>query len=182
MAVKVVHAVKYRGVEIALVVGDILEIEGDAVVNPVDTTLSFAGGLAKKLLEAGGDEIRRAALRYAILPIGMATSAPGGKLKFKHVIHAPTVERHGEKSRPEYVAKAAKAALAVAEELGVKTLVFPTMGAGSGGLTIMESVSEICKQIRKWLDCGSEIEKIYIVLKDEEKVSDAIEAMNAVFM
>lgn len=152
------------GVIVNLVVGDITEFSGDAIVNPANRYLVMGGGVAGAIKRKGGEEIEKEARRYAPIDIGQAVVTGAGRLKCRAVIHAPTVEAPGGSSSPEYVYKATLAALRVAKERGFKSLAFPLMGAGVGGLTPEQSVEAMAKAFEE-LGQGLEI-YIYVLRED----------------
>jgi O-acetyl-ADP-ribose deacetylase (regulator of RNase III) len=159
---------------IYLVVGNIADFEGDAVVNPANTLMVMGGGVALALKMKGGGEIEEEeARRHAPVPIGDAVVTGAGRLKARYVIHAPTVERPAGKASRESVYKATVAAVRRIRELGLKRVAFPLMGAGVGGLSVEESVSSMPRAIRA-LDVPVDI---YIYVRDEsvrKRAEDAV--------
>ncbi|MBP1449368.1 MAG: macro domain-containing protein [Thermoproteus sp.] len=149
---------------VQLVVGDITEFSGDAIVNPANIYMIMGGGVAGALRRKGGREIEDEARSRAPVPIGKAIATGAGRLKAKYVIHAPTVEEPGGASSPEKVYLAAKAALEVAAQLGVGSMAFPLMGAGVGGLSPEESLRAMMKAFREAAKCPN----IYIYLLSSE--------------
>jgi O-acetyl-ADP-ribose deacetylase (regulator of RNase III) len=126
--------------------GDITAVSLDAIVNPANTMMVMGGGVAGAIKRVGGDEIEREAMKYAPVPIGEAVVTGAGRLPSRYVIHAPTVERPGSPSNPTFVELAVKASLRVAVERGFKSIAFPALGAGVGGLDV-EEVSEIMARV-----------------------------------
>jgi O-acetyl-ADP-ribose deacetylase (regulator of RNase III) len=152
------------GVIVNLVVGDITEFSGDAIVNPANRYLVMGGGVAGAIKRKGGEEIEKEARRYAPIDIGQAVVTGAGRLRCRAVIHAPTAEAPGGSSSLEYVYKATLAALRAAKERGFKSLAFPLMGAGVGGLTPEQSVEAMAKAFEE-LGQGLEI-YIYVLRED----------------
>ena len=74
---------KMGNLEIKLVVGDITEMDVEAIVNPVNTLMIMGGGVTKAIKIKGGTEIEREAKSRAPVPIGEAISTSAGKLKAK---------------------------------------------------------------------------------------------------
>jgi len=92
----------------------------------------------------------------------------------KAVIHAPTVVRPGDRSSPENIYKAAKAALEKAIEKGFKSIAFPLMGAGVGGVLPEEAARAMYSAIKEFSD--KELE-VYIYLRDPALVDTVAEAL-----
>jgi O-acetyl-ADP-ribose deacetylase (regulator of RNase III) len=149
---------------VTLVLGDITEFTGDAVVNPANKYLVMGGGVAGAIKKKGGEEIELEARRYAPIEIGEAVVTSAGGLKCRAVIHAPTVESPGERSTRNYVYRATLAALKVARERGFKSIAFPLMGAGVGGLSPGESIDAMS---RAFLEAGEGLEIYVYVTKLE---------------
>ncbi len=149
--------------KIVIVHGDITKVEVDALVNPANVQLIMGGGVAGAIRRRGGEEIQREASSKAPIRIGEAVETTAGRLKAKYVIHAPTVESPGGRSSPEFVREAVRAALRKAEELGLRSVAFPAMGAGVGGVPVDVAVRIILEEALK-----SGLEEIVLVAWSEE--------------
>jgi O-acetyl-ADP-ribose deacetylase (regulator of RNase III) len=147
---------------VELIVGDITEMEVDAIVNPANEYLIMGGGVAGAIKRKGGEEIEKEAMKYAPIKIGEAIVTKAGKLKAKFVIHSPTVRTPGGSSSKEWVMKATEAAIREARRIGVKSIAFPLMGAGVGGLSPKESYEAMLEVLKDVNDI-----KVYIVVRDE---------------
>lgn len=153
-----------RGVFLNVVSGDITEFTGDAVVNPANTYMLMGGGVAGAIRKRGGDVIELEARKHAPVLVGRAVITSAGRLKCRYVIHAPTVETPGGRSSVEKVYKATKAALEEARKTGMKSVAFPLMGAGVGGLTLREALESMTKAFE---ELGSEINlNLYVIGED----------------
>lgn len=137
---------------IAAVQGDITTMKADAIVNDAITTLYMGTGVATAIRGAGGRDIERAAVRRGPLRIGAAVETFGGDLSSRYVIHAVTMEpdlRSNEKN----VRMAVKSALRKAEELRLRTVAMPPLGAAGGTFPTAQAarvmVSEVAKHFRK---------------------------------
>jgi O-acetyl-ADP-ribose deacetylase (regulator of RNase III) len=138
--------------------GDITEFEGDAIVNAANSLMIMGGGVAGAIKRKGGKEIEEEARKKAPVPVGKAIATTGGKLKVRHVIHAPTMERPAMRIGRENAYLATKAALELVTEMGLKRVAFPALGAGVGGLSVKEvteemlrAIKEVCNDIEVWL-------------------------------
>lgn len=158
-------------ISINIIVGDITEFTGDAIVNPANTFLVMGGGVAGAIKRKGGIEIEEEAKRYAPLPIGKAVATTAGKLRCKAIIHAPTVEKPGSISSFDNVYRATKAALEYAKKHMLRSLAFPLMGAGVGGLTIEQSVDAMVKAFRE----AGEGLNIYVYVLDKDVAQKVVQ-------
>lgn len=132
--------------------GDITKEACDAIVNPANSLGIMGGGVALAIKKAGGEEIEKEARKKAPIPLGKAVATRAGKLKCKFVIHAPTMERPAEKIPLENVKLATKAALSLAKKLGVKSIAFPGMGTGVGGIKPEDAAKAMVEECKKFED------------------------------
>jgi len=155
--------VSYKGVSITVEKGDITKLEVDAIVNAANSRLIMGGGVAGAILRAGGREIQEEALKHAPVPVGKAIATRAGKLKAKYVIHAPTMERPAMRIHKENVQLATRAALECAEQQKIKSLAFPGMGTGVGGLAPKEAAQAMLQEIKRYIDEGTSLKQIILV-------------------
>mgnify|MGYP000120728172 FL=1 len=173
--------VEYKGTVIEVIKGDITEVEADAIVNPANSLMIMGGGVAGAIKRKGGDIIEKEALRKAPVPVGKAVATTAGKLKAKYVIHAPTMEKPAQRTSLEAVSKAVLAALSVASSMKIKSIAFPGMGTGVGGLRVYDAVKTMAKCIKDYLNSGADFDKIFLVAYTDRDLHDFIKAVNDVF-
>ena len=122
--------------EIVFVRGDITEQEVDAVVNAANHSLLGGGGVDGAIHRRGGPEILAECRRLREtrfpdgLPTGQAAATTAGRLPARWVIHTvgPTWARTKDKSG--LLADCYRSSLAVADELGARSVAFPAISAG----------------------------------------------------
>lgn len=124
-----------RRAEVTLVQGDITGQEVDAVVNAANRRMRGGGGVDGAIHSAGGPEILVECRQR--FPDGLATGQAGwttaGKMPAKWVIHVVGPNHNaGERDRALLTSCYANA-LAVADELGARTVAFPLVSAGIYG-------------------------------------------------
>jgi len=153
----------HRSTKITVVNGDITKLEADAIVNPANSQLIMGGGVAGAILRAGGNEIQREALRKAPIPVGAAVATTAGKLKAKHVIHAPTMTRPAMAASLEDVKAATKAALTCARLIRVTSVAFPGLGTGVGGLGVQDAANAMVEEIERHIEAGTTIKHVVLV-------------------
>lgn len=118
--------------ELTVVQGDITAQEVDAVVNAANRAMRGGGGVDGAIHRAGGPAVLEDCI--ARFPEGLATGDAGwttaGSLPARWVIHVvgPNWGR-GERDRSHLVSCYARA-LAVADELGARSVAFPLISAG----------------------------------------------------
>lgn len=130
--------------QITLVRGDITTEDVDAVVNAANGGLMGGGGVDGAILRAGGEAQRRGRRelrdRIGRLPTGRAAASPAGDMAARWVIHVvgPVYGRGAVDQLRGCFANA----LAVADDLGARTLAVPAVSAGVYGWPIAE-VAEV---------------------------------------
>ena len=124
---------------VQLIQGDITEQRVDAIINAANHSLLGGGGVDGAIHRAGGPEILAAckeirAKQYPDgLPTGQSVATTAGRLPARWVIHTvgPTYAKTKDKS--DLLRSCYQTSLAVAEELGARTLAFPLVSAGVYG-------------------------------------------------
>ena len=89
---------------IELAVGDITDIEADAIVNAANNQLQLGGGVAGAVRRKGGPSIQEECDRIGPIPLGEAAVTGAGWLKAKYVIHAASMSLGQSTSEENLVA------------------------------------------------------------------------------
>ena len=127
--------------------GNILELDCDALMNPANSYGLMGGGLALAIKRSGGKIIEEEAVAKAPIEVGSAVATTAGLLKFKAIIHAPTMKQPAELATKLNVALATRAALRLADSLNFSSLAFPGMGTGVGKLAVEEAAEAMLSEI-----------------------------------
>jgi O-acetyl-ADP-ribose deacetylase len=144
-----------RGMEITVVEGDITQQDVDAVVNAANRAMRGGAGVDGAIHRVGGPAVLEdCKLRF---PDGLATGeagwTTGGDLPARWVIHVvgPNFSA-GERDRT-LLTSCYSNALAVADELGARTVAFPLVSAGIYGWpredAIAAALETLCTTITK---------------------------------
>ncbi|HDN76176.1 MAG TPA: macro domain-containing protein [Acidilobales archaeon] len=168
----------YGGVTVKVLIGDITKVHVDAVVNPANSLMIMGGGVAGALRRVGGDVIEEEARRYAPVPVGKAVVTTAGKLPVKYVIHSPTMERPAMRTTTEKVRLATRAALEKANELGIKSIAFPGMGTGVGGLSYSEAAEVMVSTIKEFINAGTTLKEMLLVAIDEALANEFCKSLS----
>ncbi len=150
--------------------GDLTRQKADAICNPANSLMHMGGGAAGALKRTGGEEIEREALKYAPVPVGKAIATTAGKLQARWVVHAPTMERPVMQTTSEKVYFATKAALERADDIGAKSLVFPGMGTGVGGVSEEAAAGAMVRAIRDFIQVAKTLKEIILCDRNKEMV------------
>ena len=153
----------YKGVRIVVVTGDITKQEVDAIVNPANSRLIMGGGAAGAIKRAGGKEIEDEAVKHAPVPVGEAMATGAGRLKAKYVIHAPTMERPVMHIGKRNVGLSVRGALKCAEGLEIRSIAFPGMGTGVGGLSLEEAARAMVNEVKEHIDKRTTLNQIVLI-------------------
>ncbi|WP_340690896.1 ADP-ribose-binding protein [Hydrogenobacter thermophilus] len=154
--------------EIVILEGSLLDVEADVIVNPANSLGTMGGGVAGVIKKAGGSIIEKEAMLKAPISVGSAIFTSAGRLKFKGVIHAPTMEEPAIQTTEEKVRKAVRAALELADNMGFKSIAIPGMGTGIGRLPKEVAAKAMMGEIVNFIPIN--LEKVVLVDIDRELV------------
>ncbi|HEY0633351.1 MAG TPA: macro domain-containing protein [Thermoleophilaceae bacterium] len=118
---------------------DVTQIEVDAIANAANTRLLHGGGVAGAIARAGGAELLAESRERAPIELGSAVATTAGEMPSRWVIHAATMVDPGGTSSAEVIEQATRSTLAVAEELGARSLALVAFGTGVGGFPLDEA-------------------------------------------
>ncbi|MEO3841301.1 O-acetyl-ADP-ribose deacetylase [Streptomyces sp. B22F1] len=119
--------------------GDITEQRVDALVNAAHSSLLGGGGVDGAIHRRGGKSIveecreLRASAYPDGLPAGRAVATAAGLLPARWVIHTVGPVWTRSEDRSAELASCYRASLAVARELGARTVAFPAVSTGAFG-------------------------------------------------
>ena len=147
--------------------GDITSIDCDAIVNPANSHGYMGGGVAGAIKNVGGENIEKEAIGQAPIEVGRAVSTTSGCLPCKYVIHAPTMKRPAMSIGVENVKLATRAALELAENLGLKSIAIPGMGTGVGRVSFNRAAASIIEVVKDYQD---KFEKIFLIDRNDEMI------------
>ncbi len=123
-------------VRIELVTGDITAEHVDAVVNAANSSLLGGGGVDGAIHRKGGPAILEEcralrASRYGRgLPVGQAVATTGGLLPARWVIHTVGPVFSTDEDRSALLRSCYATSLAVATDLGARSIAFPLISSG----------------------------------------------------
>lgn len=121
--------------DLTVVCGDITQQRVDAVVNAANRAMRGGAGVDGAIHRGGGPAVLEDCRRR--FPKGLATGDAGwttaGELPARWVIHVVGPNRHRGETDRDLLTSCYSRALAVAEELGARTVAFPLISAGAYG-------------------------------------------------
>jgi O-acetyl-ADP-ribose deacetylase (regulator of RNase III) len=136
--------------QLTVVQGDITEQDVDAVVNAANTAMRGGGGVDGAIHRAGGPAVLDDCIRR--FPKGLATGDAGwttaGEMPARWVIHVVGPNyRAGETDR-SLLTSCYSRALAVADELGARSVAFPLVSAGIYGWPKNDAIDAAVSTLR----------------------------------
>jgi O-acetyl-ADP-ribose deacetylase (regulator of RNase III) len=160
---------------VEITVGDITELEVDAVVNAANSTLLGGGGVDGAIHRAGGAEILRECeeLRRTRfpegLPVGEAVMTTAGRLPAKCVIHTvgPIYGRH-HGNEAQLLANCYLNPLNLAANGQMTSAAFPAISTGVYGYPRHQAAPIVSDTMKKFFLGDERIEKVWLVFFKED--------------
>jgi O-acetyl-ADP-ribose deacetylase len=134
-----------------VVYGDLLNQDVDVIVNAwnrniIPWWLLLPQGVSGAIKKRAGTAPFRELRRYGAIPLGEAVLTSAGRLPYKGIIHVAGINllwRASERSIRDSIQNA----LALAEQHGYRSIAFPLIGAGSGGVRAERARSVILDEV-----------------------------------
>jgi len=166
---------KIGNTEIEITKGDITMLDVEAIVNPANSSLVHAGGLAAAIVKRGGQIIQQESKKIGFVPTGSAVFTKGGSLKAEWVIHAVGPHyKHGKSGEAEKLENAVKSAIDIADKKKLKSMAIPAISSGIFGYPLEESSKIIVDTVVEYFNdkkkekAETTIEKVILCLYDDE--------------
>jgi len=148
--------------ELEVVQGDITQQRVDAIVNAASSAMRGGGGVDGAIHRAGGHAILEDCVRR--FPDGLATGSAGwttaGDLPARWVIHVVGPNYAAGQRERSLLESCYSGALAVADELGARTIAFPLVSAGIYGWPKADAIDAAVSTLRA---TATEVEAVRLV-------------------
>ena len=144
-------------------VGSALEAEADAIVNAANTELRHGGGVARAIAVAAGPDFDGESRRVAPCPLGDAVVTGAGRLRYRRVIHVPTLEwSTGRRATADELVSGAVRALQLAVQEGCRSVAFPLLGAGIAGMGARPACAALAEALTRAAAIGPVPERVIV--------------------
>ena len=153
--------------QLELIEGDITDLDVDVVVNAANDQLQLGGGVAGAIRQKAGPSIQEECNRIGGTPVGTAVMTGAGHLKAKQVIHA-VGPRMGEGDEDKKLAAAVRAALALSDRHGMKSIALPALSTGSFGFPTDRAARIMLTEVHRFLQGGTKLDRVVLCLYDAE--------------
>ena len=167
---------------IVLLEGDLTEQEVDAIVNAANPSLMGGGGVDGAIHRKGGSTILEECRQLRAgdwpdgLPTGKAAATTGGRLPARWVIHTVGPVYAESEDPPALLASCHTESLRVADELGARTVAFPSISTGVYGYPLDEAAPVAIGAVRA---AGTDVEEVRFVLFGRDAYEAFAHALDA---
>jgi len=152
-----------------IILGDITQQKVDAIVNAANNSLSGGGGVDGAIHEAAGPQLLAECKLIGGCYTGQAKKSYGYNLPVKWIIHTVgPVWSGGTNQEDELLASSYQNVLALAVELGVKTIAFPSISTGVFGFPVDRAARIAVQEIEAFLQKDRSIDQIIMVTFDAD--------------
>ena len=151
-----------------LVLGDITEFRGDAVVNAANKTLLGGGGVDGAIHRAAGPELLAECRTLQGCETGEAKITKGYNLPAVYVIHTVGPVYSGVASDPVQLAACYRNSLRLAIEYKLQSIAFPAISCGAYGYPVQEAAGIAVGTVQQFLSDSRADLDVYFYCFDEE--------------
>ena len=162
-----------------VVMGDITNFAGDAIVTAANSFLMGGGGVDGAIHNAAGPELLEACKKLGGCQEGHSKITPGFDLKAKHVIH--TVGPYwfgGKNNEPEALASCYQTSLAIALAHNIETIAFPAISCGIYSFPIEEATQIAINTTVDFIELNPLPNQITFICFEDEIHKSYVEMMN----
>jgi O-acetyl-ADP-ribose deacetylase (regulator of RNase III) len=157
--------------------GDLTAEHVDAIVNAANSSLLGGGGVDGAIHAAAGPTLLRECreLRRTRLPAGLdvgdAVATGAGDLPCRWVVHTVGPDRHAGQDDPALLESCFARSLAVAREVGARSVAFPAVSAGVYGWDVEEVARVAVRTVRAQCAAHDGVDLVRFVLFSERALA-----------
>ena len=144
--------------QITFDIGDITQLDVDAIVNAANKSLLGGGGVDGAIHRAAGPELLDECRTLNGCETGEAKITKGYKLKARHVIHTVGPVYSGKEDDAVKLANCYRNSLDLAKENDVHSIAFPAISTGVYGYPKEDAAKIAMGTVRQWLSDHADYE------------------------
>jgi len=167
-----------NGVTLALMRGNIVEVQVDAIVNAANSGLRGGGGVDGAIHRTGGPSIMEECRKIGGCPTGSAVTTTAGKLPAKYVFHAVGPIYSGSRDDERLLTSAYQSCLNLAEQYQVKSIAFPSLSTGIYGYPLELAAPIALRTIIEHIQKPTNLQQVLMVLFGESAYKVHEQALN----
>jgi O-acetyl-ADP-ribose deacetylase len=167
-----------NGVTLALMRGNIVEVQADAIVNAANSGLRGGGGVDGAIHRAGGPSIMDECREIGGCPTGEAVVTTAGRLPAKYVFHAVGPIYSGSHDDERLLTSAYQCCLNLAEQHKVKSIAFPSLSTGIYGYPLELAAPIALRTIIEHIRKPTCLQQVLMVLFGESAYKVHEQALN----
>jgi O-acetyl-ADP-ribose deacetylase (regulator of RNase III) len=153
-----------NGVTLALLQGDIVKVQADAIVNAANAGLAGGGGVDGAIHRAGGPSIMEECRRIGGCPTGSAVATTAGGLPARYVFHAVGPVYYGRDEDERLLKSAYQSCLDLAEQYKLETLAFPSISTGVYGYPLELAAPAALRTVIEHIKKPTSLKRVTFVL------------------
>ena len=153
-----------NGVTLALMQGDIVKVQVDAIVNAANSGLAGGGGVDGAIHRAGGPSIMDECRKIGGCPTGSAVATAAGRLPARYVFHAVGPIYSGGKDDERLLASAYQSCLDLAEQYTLQSIAFPSLSTGAYGYPLDLAAPIALHTIVQHIQKPTNLKEVLVVL------------------
>lgn len=164
---------KIGATTIEAVLGNIVTMEFDAIVNAANSSLLGGGGVDGAIHRAAGPDLVHECRLLGGCKTGQAKVTKAYRLSAKHIIHTVgPVWRGGENGEPAQLASCYRESLSRSVEVGARTIGIPAISTGIFGYPLDQAAKVAVETISAFVkDAPDAFDRIALVCFDETALS-----------
>jgi O-acetyl-ADP-ribose deacetylase (regulator of RNase III) len=153
----------------AIILGDITQVNAEAIVNAANTSLLGGGGVDGAIHRAAGPELLAECRTLNGCRTGEAKITKGYRLPAKYVIHTPgPIWQDGNHHERELLRNSYVNSLKLAETYGCRSVAFPSISTGIYHFPLKLAAPLAIQVIQYFLKVSEVVEQVQMVCFDEE--------------
>jgi len=169
-----------NGVTLALLRGNIVEVQADAIVNAANSELRGGGGVDGAIHRAGGPAIMQECRKIDGCPTGSAVATTAGRLRAQYVYHAVGPIYSGRSEDAQLLASAYQSCLNLAEQHQVKSIAFPSLSTGVYGYPLEEAAPIALRTVIEHIRQPTSLQQVVFVLFGQDSFQAFEQALSEI--